>query len=41
MGGLLIAPVGDDVQSLILLKKTDKGFKEIKKQEGYAFVPLI
>jgi len=41
MGGLLIAPVGDNVQSLILLKKTDKGIEEIKKQEGYAFVPLI
>jgi len=41
IGGLLIAPIGDNVQSLILLKKTDKGFKEIKKQEGYVFVPLI
>ena len=41
LGGLLIAPVGDNVQSLILLKKTDKGFKEVKKQEGYSFVPLI
>ena len=41
IGGLLIAPVGDNVQSLVLLKKTDNGFEEIKKQEGYVFVPLI
>ena len=41
LGGLLIAPVGDDIQSLILLKKTIKGFVEIKNQKGYVFVPLL
>ena len=38
--GLLIAPVGDTSQSLILLKKTSKGIIEIKKQSNYVFVPL-
>jgi len=38
--GLLIAPVGDSSQSLILLKKTSKGIIEIKKQSNYVFVPL-
>jgi protein-L-isoaspartate(D-aspartate) O-methyltransferase len=41
LDGLLIAPVGDDIQSLILLKKTIKGFVEIKNQKGYVFVPLL
>jgi len=41
LGGLLIAPVGKEFQSLILIKKTSNGFKELKKQEGYVFVPLI
>ncbi|MDX1441722.1 MAG: protein-L-isoaspartate(D-aspartate) O-methyltransferase [Nitrosopumilaceae archaeon] len=40
-GGLLIAPVGQDIQSLILLKKTSKGAVEIKNQKGYVFVPLV
>ena len=38
--GLLIAPVGEFFQSLILLKKTSEGVIEIKNQPGYAFVPL-
>ena len=38
--GLLIAPVGDTSQSLILLKKTPQGIIEIKKQSNYVFVPL-
>jgi protein-L-isoaspartate(D-aspartate) O-methyltransferase len=41
IGGLLIAPVGEKTQSLILLKKTPEGFEELKNQEGYIFVPLI
>ena len=41
LDGLLLAPVGDDIQSLILLKKTSKGFVEIKNQKGYVFVPLL
>jgi protein-L-isoaspartate(D-aspartate) O-methyltransferase len=41
LGGLLIAPVGDDIQSLILLRKTIEGFVEIKNQKGYVFVPLL
>ena len=40
-GGLIIAPVGDSSQSLILLKKTSKGIKEIKNQPNYVFVPLL
>ncbi|MGI0057242.1 MAG: protein-L-isoaspartate(D-aspartate) O-methyltransferase [Nitrosarchaeum sp.] len=39
--GLLIAPVGEFQQSLILLKKTDHGIVEIKNQPGYVFVPLL
>ena len=39
--GLLIAPVGEFQQSLVLLKKTDHGIVEIKNQPGYVFVPLL
>ncbi len=39
--GLLIAPVGDTSQSLILLKKTSEGIVEIKNQPNYIFVPLL
>ncbi len=38
--GLIIAPVGDSSQSLILLQKTSKGMIEIKNQSKYVFVPL-
>ncbi len=41
LDGLLIAPVGEDIQSLILLRKTPKGIVEIKNQKGYVFVPLL
>ncbi len=41
MDGLLIAPVGENIQSLILLRKTPEGFVEIKNQMGYVFVPLL
>ena len=41
MEGLLVAPVGENIQSLILLKKTHKGIVEIKNQKGYVFVPLV
>ena len=41
LGGLLIAPVGEDIQSLILLRKTPEGIVEIKNQKGYVFVPLV
>ena len=40
-GGLLIAPVGDSSQSLILLQKTRKGIIEIKNESHYVFVPLL
>lgn len=40
-GGLLIAPVGDSFQSLILLQKTRKGIIEIKNDSHYVFVPLL
>lgn len=39
--GLLIAPVGEFQQSLVVLKKTSKGIVEIKNQPGYVFVPLL
>jgi len=39
--GLLIAPVGEFPQSLVLLKKTSDGIVEIKNQQGYVFVPLL
>jgi len=41
LDGLLIAPVGDNTQSLILLRKTPEGIVEIKNQKGYVFVPLV
>jgi protein-L-isoaspartate(D-aspartate) O-methyltransferase len=39
--GLILAPVGDNSQSLILLQKTTKGMVEIKNQTKYVFVPLV
>ena len=39
--GLILAPIGDSSQSLVLLQKTSKGIIEIKKQSKYVFVPLI
>lgn len=39
-GGLILAPVGDSSQSLVLLQKTSKGMIEIKNQSKYVFVPL-
>ncbi len=39
--GLIIAPVGDSSQSLVLLKKTFEGIIEIKNQPNYIFVPLL
>lgn len=41
VGGLLLAPLGENVQSLVLLKKTINGIFEIKNQEGYVFVPFV
>ena len=41
LDGLLIAPVGEDIQSLVLLRKTPNGIVEIKNQKGYVFVPLL
>ncbi len=41
LDGLLIAPVGEHIQSLILFKKTSHGIIEIKNQSGYVFVPLF
>ncbi len=41
LDGLLIAPVGEYPQSLILYKKTSQGIIEIKNQPGYVFVPLL
>ena len=39
--GLIIAPVGDSSQSLVLLQKTSRGMIEIKNQPKYVFVPLV
>ena len=39
--GLIIAPIGDTSQSLVLLKKTSKGIIEIKNESNYIFVPLL
>ncbi len=39
--GLIIAPVGDSSQSLILLKKISGEIVEIKNESNYVFVPLL
>ena len=39
--GLILAPVGDSSQSLILLKKTSEGIVEIRNEPHYVFVPLL
>ena len=41
LGGLLVAPVGEETQSLTLIKKTFGGLEELKKEEGYSFVPFL
>jgi protein-L-isoaspartate(D-aspartate) O-methyltransferase len=41
INGLLVAPVGEFTQSLVLLKKTSQGIVEIKNESGYVFVPLL
>ena len=38
--GLILAPVGNSSQSLVLLQKTSNGIVEIKNQSKYVFVPL-
>ncbi len=38
--GLLVAPIGEFMQSMVLLKKTKEGVKELKRELGYVFVPL-
>jgi protein-L-isoaspartate(D-aspartate) O-methyltransferase len=41
-GGLLVAPVGDYyLQDMVTAKKTGQGIKEIKREPGYIFAPLI
>lgn len=42
-GGILVAPVGTPgiEQSLVIIKKTRKGFKEIKRIPGFVFVPFV
>ncbi|MDH3766588.1 MAG: protein-L-isoaspartate O-methyltransferase, partial [Nitrosopumilus sp.] len=39
--GLILAPVGDASQSLVLLQKTSKGIVEIRNESHYVFVPLV
>jgi protein-L-isoaspartate(D-aspartate) O-methyltransferase len=39
--GLLLAPIGENIQSLVLLKKTSDGIIEVKNQKGYVFVPFV
>lgn len=39
--GLLVAPVGEFTQSLVLIKKTSGRVVEIKNEPGYVFVPLL
>jgi protein-L-isoaspartate(D-aspartate) O-methyltransferase len=41
-GGLLVAPVGDYYcQYMVLVTKTMNGIKEIKKEPGFIFAPLV
>lgn len=39
--GLLIAPVGKNIQAIKVYQKTQEGIVEIKKDDGYVFIPLI
>jgi protein-L-isoaspartate(D-aspartate) O-methyltransferase len=39
--GLIIAPVGDSSQSMILLQKKSGKIVEIKNESHYVFVPLL
>ena len=41
LDGLLVAPIGKGIQSMVLLKKTTEGIKEIRREAGYIFAPLI
>lgn len=40
-GGLLIAPVGKNLQTVVLYRKKDNKISEEKIEYGYAFIPLI
>ena len=40
-GGLLVAPVGDWPQSMVLIEKNQNGIIEIKKEPNFVFVPLV
>ena len=39
--GLIVAPIGDSFQSLVLLKKTLGKIIEVQNQPNYVFVPLL
>ncbi|MBI5355685.1 MAG: methyltransferase domain-containing protein, partial [Candidatus Aenigmarchaeota archaeon] len=39
--GLLVAPVGKGTQSMVLYRKEKGKMKEIRREEGYVFVPLL
>jgi len=40
-GGSLVMPVGEDIQDLVLLKKSETGEVTEEHHPGYQFVPLI
>jgi len=40
-GGRLVMPVGEDIQDLVLLKKSEAGEIIEERHPGYQFVPLI
>jgi len=41
-GGILVVPVGDyDFQDMVVMQKTSKCTKEIRRESGFIFAPLI
>lgn len=40
-GGLLVAPVGNDIQTMIVFQKLGNQIIKKSKESGYVFVPLI
>ncbi len=40
-GGLLVAPVGKGVQSMVLYRKSKQKLEEVMREGGYVFVPLL
>ncbi len=40
-GGILVLPLGEEVQDLVAFRKEGGELKEVERREGFVFVPLL